>query len=393
MGMIGASPPRKEDQRLLTGGGSFVDDQRPEGVRYMVVVRSPYPRAVIEAIDRQGLSAHPDAEVFTFQDLPELARPVPLFKEPASNPYCKFMASTPQYALADGEVRHVGEPVAVVLASTPQAAADAAEALQVQYRELPPVLDPELAASGGPRVHAGIENVVSHLQAGFGDIAAAFRAADVVVEERFHYPRISSMPIEVRGVCADFHAATGQLTVWAGHQIPYGLRSAVAEFTGLAEDNVRVICGDTGGAFGPKSPVYPEDIIVPVLAHRTGKPVKWFQTRSDFMLSSQQARDQVLHARLAARSDGTLLGLDVRLVKDVGAYLCWAVIEPTNTINHLVSQYRIPAFRAEAHAVLTNKVPSSPYRGTGRPEASFVTERMLDLLARQLGKAPEDLRE
>jgi carbon-monoxide dehydrogenase large subunit len=160
----------------------------------------------------------------------------------------------------------------------------------------------------------------------------------------------------------------------------------------MREQSVIVLCPDTGGAFGPKSGVYPEDILIPLLARTVGRPVKWIQTRSEFMMSSQHARDVIMDVRLAAKSDGTVLGFDVKIIKDSGAYLCWAVIEPSNTINHIPSQYRIPAYRAEAHSVLTNKAPSSPYRGTGRPEAVWAIERSLDFLGYKLGINPIDIR-
>ena len=200
------------------------------------------------------------------------------------------------------------------------------------------------------------------------------------------------MAMETRGVCAAFDPATRTMTVWAAHQAPFALRAAVAGYLGLPVESVRVIVPDTGGGFGPKIAVYPEDVIVPVLAYRLGQPVKWIQTRAEFMLSSHHAREQTHHARLAATREGRVLGLDVRIVKDVGAYHYFSIREPCNTINHLPSQYRIPAFRAEAFSVVTNKVPSSPYRGAGRPEAILVIERLLDRLAATLGRDPAEIR-
>jgi len=200
------------------------------------------------------------------------------------------------------------------------------------------------------------------------------------------------MPMEPRAVCAAFDAETEALTVWAGHQSPFALRDAVASSLGLAVESVRVIAPDTGGGFGPKIAVYPEDVLVPALAWRLRRPVKWIQTRTEFMLSSHHAREQRHRARLAASRDGRVLGLDVSIVKDVGAYHYFSISEPTNTINHLPSQYRIPAFRADAASVVTNKVPSSPYRGAGRPEAVFVIERLLDRLARRIDMDPAEVR-
>jgi carbon-monoxide dehydrogenase large subunit len=200
------------------------------------------------------------------------------------------------------------------------------------------------------------------------------------------------MAIEPRAVCAAFDADAELLTVWAGHQNPFNLRAAVASCLDLPVESVRVIAADTGGGFGPKIAVYPEDVLVPVLAYRLRRPVKWIQTRTEFVQSSHHAREQRHEARLAATRDGRVLGLDVRIVKDVGAYHAFSTSEPTNTILHLPSQYRVPALRAEAVSVVTNKVASSPYRGAGRPEAVLVIERLLDRLARRLDLDPAEVR-
>lgn len=390
--MIGKTYLRKEDERLLRGSGKFVDDFVAAGTLYMAVVRSPHPAARIVSTQAQGALDRGAHSVWFHADLPELTRPLPLFREPATNPYCDLMRPPPQFALADGVVRHVGEPVAIVLADTPALAVDAAEAVEIEYEPHDAIVDPFASLAGKGAVHEGHPNLVAHLQANVGDIDAAIKQADVVLEERLVYPRLASMPIEPRGVSAEYDGARDTLVVRAGHQLPYALRSAAANFTGVREENVTVLCGDTGGAFGPKSTIYPEDVLVPLLATKTGRAVKWIQTRSEFMLSSQHARDQITDVRIAARADGTLLGLDVKILKDAGAYLCWAVIEPTNTINHIPSQYRLPAYRAEAHTVLTNKVPSAPYRGTGRPEATWAIERSIDLVAQALGLDPLDVR-
>lgn len=392
--MIGESRQRKEDDRLLRGKGKFVDDHTARNTLYAAILRSPHPAARIvsnrtEKDDALAAGAH---SVWLFDDLPSLKQPLPLFLEPATNPYCDRMQPPPQLALADRVVRYVGEPVAVVLADSPEKAWDAAEELNIEYEPIPAVVDPLVARQDKQLVHEGQSNTAAHLYANIGDVDAIFANADVIIEESFVYPRITSVPIETRGVSAEFDATNRTLVIRAGHQLPYSLRAAAARFNGLRETDVTVLCPDTGGAFGPKSTVYPEDILIPLLAQTVDRPVKWIQTRSEFMLSSQHARDQVLNVRLAARSDGTLLGCDVKILKDTGAYLCWAVIEPSNTINHLPSQYRLGAFRAEAHSVLTNKVPSAPYRGTGRPEATWAIERSLDLLAYRLGMDPIEVR-
>jgi carbon-monoxide dehydrogenase large subunit len=392
--IIGQPVKRTEDLRLLTGRGRFVDDLRLPGLRRLSFVRSPHARARIVRIDAGAARAMPGVSVFAAADLPEIAAYVlPTFIEPASNPYAVFNQPPPQHVLARDEVRHVGEAVVAIVADDPYRAADAEDAVRVEYEPLPAVVDPEAAAlDGATAVHPGRSNVVARIQMSVGDVDRAFAQADVVLEERLQYPRLTSMPLEPRAVAARFDEASGTLTVWAGHQMPYALRDTVAAALGLPAESVRVIVPDTGGGFGPKIAVYPEDVLAAALAMRLGAPVKWIQTRSEFMVSTQHARDQIHYVKLAARRDGTLLGLQIRIIKDVGAYHCWAMIEPTNCINHLPSHYRLPAIRGEAISVVTNKVASSPYRGAGRPEAVFVTERMLDLLATRLSMDPAELR-
>jgi len=391
--MIGQSPRRKEDERLLTGRGRFIDDIAIPGLLHLALVRSTHARARIVAIDTTAARARPGVSVFLAGDLPELEGPLPAHPADPLNPYVRLDTPRPQQALARGEVRYVGEPIVAVVAPDAYAAADAVEAVRIEYAPSLAVVDAEAAMRAeAPAVHEGAGNVVGHVSALIGDVDRVFAEAEVVVEDHPAHGRVSSMAMETRGGCAQFDPATQTMTVWAPHQSPYAVRSTVAARLGLPADSVRVIVPDTGGGFGPKEGVYPEDVIVPVLAYRLGRPVKWIQTRAEFMVSSHHARQQAHHARLAATREGRLLGLDVKMVKDVGAYHRHSVNEPTNTINHLPSQYRIPAFRAEAFSVVTNKVPSAPYRGAGRPEAILVIERLLDRLAAKLGLDPAEVR-
>jgi carbon-monoxide dehydrogenase large subunit len=391
--MIGQSPRRKEDERLVTGRGRFIDDIAPPGVGHLAVVRSTHARARIVAIDTAAARRLPGVAVFLADDLPGLAEPLPAARADRTNPYVRLDTPRPQRPLARGEVRYVGEPIAVVIAPDPYRAADGAEAVRVEYEAWPAVVDAEAAmAAASPAVHEGASNIVGHVAKVIGDVDRAFAEADVIVEDHPSHGRVTSMAIETRGLCAALDPATGGLTVWAAHQGPYHLRNVVAARLGLPAESVRVIAPDTGGGFGPKEGIYPEDVLVPLLAHHLGRPVKWIQTRTEFLSSSHQARQQAHHARLAATREGRILGLDVRIVKDVGAYHYFSVHEPTNTINHLPSQYKIPAFRAAGFSVVTNKTPSAPYRGAGRPEAILVVERLLDRLAAGLGLDPAEVR-
>jgi carbon-monoxide dehydrogenase large subunit len=394
MDMIGQSPRRREDGRLLVGRGRFVDDLRPPGLLHMVLVRSPHARARILDVDTKSAEGVPGVvAVFVNEDLPALTNILPTFVEPASNPYAVFNTPPPQLALARGEVRHVGEAVAVVVADTVYAARDGADAVAVEYDPLPALVDAVAAMQdGADQVHAGLGNVVGQIRMHVGDVDAAMARADVVIEDRIDYARVTSMPMEPRAVCAQWDPTTETMTVWSGAQIPYMVRDAVALFLGLRNESVRVLVQDTGGGFGPKAAVYPEDVLAAVIAHRLGRPVKWVQTRTEFMLSSQHSREQYHWVKLGAMRDGRLVALDVRIVKDVGAYHSWALIDPTNCVNHMPSHYILPNIRAEGVCVLTNKVPTSPYRGAGRPEAVFVIDSLLDRLARELGMDAAEVR-
>src|SRR5262245_23762519 len=311
--VIGRSPRRKEDERLLTGRGRFIDDIALPGLTHLALVRSTHARARIVGIDPAQARALPGVAVSLAAGLAERAEALPAASAESTNPYVRLDSPRPQRALADGEVRYVGEPIAAILAPDTYRAADAREAVRVEYEPLPAITDAEAAMlPGAPAVHAGSSNVVGHVAWAIGDVEATFAAADVIVEEHPAHGRLSSMALETRGVCAAFDPTTRSMTVWAAHQAPYAVRAAVAGYLGLPVESVRVIVPDTGGGFGPKIAVYPEDVIVPALAYRLGRPVKWIQTRAEFMLSSHHAREQTHRARLAATREGRVLGLDVR---------------------------------------------------------------------------------
>ena len=233
--MIGQSPRRREDERLLAGRGRFVDDIRLPGLLHLVVVRSIHARARLLRVDLTGARAQPGVLAFAATDLPELDAPLPVRGAETTNPYVVLDTPRPQHVLARGEVRHVGEAIAAVLAPDPYRAADAAEAAAIEYEPLPAVLDAGVAMrDDAPRVHEGQDNVVGRLRAVIGDVDAAFAEADVVVEDALAHVRVSSMAIEPRAVCAALDADGEGLTVWAGHQNPYALRAAIASYLGLS---------------------------------------------------------------------------------------------------------------------------------------------------------------
>jgi carbon-monoxide dehydrogenase large subunit len=388
--LIGQPLRRREDHRLVTGRGRYVADVPLDAALHAVVVRSPHAHARIVSVDVRHARTYPGvAGVFTLVDLPELrgALPPPAVAATAVKPYR-------QSALADGLVRFVGEPVAVVVAADAYQASDAAASVSVQYDVLPPVVDPERALeAGAPLVHAEWgDNVAATVSLAHGDVDAALARAHLVVTRRLRCGRLTALPLEARAVAARWDAGTASLHVWASTQMPYGVRQRIAEALDLAPDAVRVTAPDVGGGFGTKGPVYPEDLIVAALARRLGRAVRWSDTRQDSFVSTTHAGDQLHTATLALAADGTILALADDFLIDAGAYLPRGAVVAGVTAPHLLGLYRIPAFRCRGRVAVTHKVPCAPYRGAGRTQATFVAERMLDIAAREIGMDPIELR-
>ena len=394
---VGAIVRRREDRRLLTGAGWFVDDIKVAGCLHAAVVRSPHAHARVRAIDLDAARrATGVIGAWAFGDLAGTLTPLPISGVAPAPLQARvgFQVKTAaQYPLAAGKVRYVGEPVAVVVASDPYAAEDALERVRADYETLPAVLDVEAAARpGAPLVHEEWgDNVAVAFRHTVGDVDAAFRAADVVVRERLRMHRSAGVPLEPRGVLAA-PEARGGVTVWASTQLPHLLQRALLETLGLPAHQVRVIAPDVGGGFGTKCSIYPEDVLVPLLAARLGRPVKWIETRREHFQSASHSREQLHDVELAATRDGDLLALRDRLFLDQGAYNPWGIVQPYNTVGHMLGPYRVRHFAVEARSLVTNKTPHAPYRGAGRPEAVFVMDRMVDRLAHRLDRDPADVR-
>jgi carbon-monoxide dehydrogenase large subunit len=386
---VGASVKRKEDLRLVVGQGRYLDDLRLPGMLHLGLVRSAHAHARILKVDRAEACRMPGVlAVLTREDLPELAASVPsLVPAGRLRPYS-------QPVLAGEKVRHVGEAVAIVVADDPYRLADAVERVIVEYEPLPVAASPSAALSpGAPRVHdEWPDNLAGTSAAGMGDPAAGFALADVVVEARRCYPRGAGMPIETRGVLAFEDDVTGLLTVWISTQMPFAVRTAIAQVLSLPEERVRVRVPEVGGGFGTKGHVYPEDILVPAVARRLGRPVKWVETRREHFLAAAADRDQVHDARIGLKRDGTIVALETTFTRDHGAYPTLGEAITQNTINHLPGPYRVRNFRGVGHNVVTHKPMAAAYRGAGRPEAAFVLDRLLDRAARKLGMDPAELR-
>ena len=386
---MGASVRRKEDDRLLRGAGRYTDDITLPGMLWMAVVRSPHAHARIVGID--GAEARTLAgvvAVLTRAELPECAGSVPpLVPAPEFHRYHHPV-------LAAERVMHLGEGVGVVVAHSAYVAADAVERVAVEYEPLPGAASPESALGpGAPRVHDDWpDNLAGISESHTGDVKRGFATADVIVEMRLDYPRVAGMPIEPRGVLASYDGATGLLTVWLSTQVPFAVRTAIASVLGMAEEHVRVIAPEVGGGFGVKGHVYPEDILVPAVARRLGRPVKWIETRREHFLTAAADRDQAHHARLGVSRDGAIVALETEFTRDHGAHTTLGEAISYNTINHLVGPYRVPNYKGTGRNVVTHKTFIAAYRGAGRPEANFVLDRLLDRAARGVGMDPADLR-
>ena len=395
---VGAEVRRREDPRLLTGRARFVDDLRVPGCLHAVILRSPHAHARLAGIRLDRARAHPGVvAAFAFDDLAAALPALPAAGTPPAPLQARVgfqIRPAPPTPLARDKVRYAGEPVAILVATDRYLAEDALELIDVDYEPLPAVLDVEAALRpDAPLVHeAWGDNVTVRFATGVGDVAAAFARAAHVVRERFHVPRYAGIPIEPRGLLAQPAPAGGGLTVWGSTQVPHWLQRTLMDALGLPAHRIRVVAPDVGGGFGTKCSIYPEDVLVPVVAVRLGRPVRWIETRREHLQSAMHSREQVHDVELALAADGIILGLRDRFLLDQGAYNPWGVVQPYNTVGHMLGPYRVPAASFEARAVVTNKTPHAPYRGAGRPEAVFVMDRILDVGARAVGLDPADLR-
>ena len=380
MRLFGASVRRREDVRLVTGRGRYVADVAVPGMLHVAVHRSPHAHARIVRVDADEARRRPGVvHVLVPVDAVALGR-LPLLV-----PHASLTAPVCAEILPQEVVSYAGQAVAVVVAASAAQADDALEALRVEYEPLPAVatLDDALRADG-PRVHPG-GNVAARLAQRVGDPANALARAEVVLRERFSLHRGAGMALETRAIAARWDADLGQMTIWSTTQAPQILRRLVARHLGLAEHAVRVVTQDIGGGFGPKAIVYPEDILVPFLARTLDRPVRFVETRREHLLAVTQERDQWHEVELGLARDGTIVALRDSFSHDCGAFVSWGIIVPLITSVSVPGPYRVPNYEVAFTAAYTNRVPVTPVRGAGRPQAVFVMERMLDLAAERLG--------
>lgn len=385
---VGSAVKRLEDPRLIQGQAQYVDDLALPGTLHAFVLRSPYAHARIENLDASETLSQPGVlAVLTTDDVAGKVRQKPLMISPPG------LKNPPHLPLARDEVRFVGEPVALVLATEKYQARDAAELIRVEYEPLPPVTDPEEAAKpGAPKVYAELPDNVAYTHAWkTGDLDAAFAKADRIVRGRFVNQRLAPLPLEPRGCLALFQG--GMLTLWTSTQMPHRARAMLAETLDLPEHQIRVIAPEVGGGFGCKVGLYDEEVLVAFATLTLQRPVKWIETRSESMTATTHGRGQIHEAELAVALDGTFLGLKVTGVADLGAHLEAFTAGPPLLCGRLITgAYRIPAASYTLSGVFTTKTPTAAYRGAGRPEGSFIIERMADLAARELGLDPAEIR-
>ena len=395
---FGAAVKRREDPRFLQGEGRFIDDIVLPGVLHAAFFRSPHAHARIVRIDTTTAASAPGVvRVFTFSDLERWMKPLPLFGAvpPGLAAVVKFdVRQAPQWALCRDRARHVGEIVAMVVADSPERAADAVDLIEVEWDLLPAVVDMRRAAEPGAQlIHPewGNNTGIAFTHA-IGDADRAFAEADATVAETFHIQRYVGMPLEGRGVVAVWDRRDGTLTTWNSTQVSHFVQQGLTGALGVAPHKIRVIAPDLGGGFGTKASGYAEDALIPIAARVLGRPVKWIESRREHMSGAAHARHQVHAISLAARRDGTILAVRDRIWLDLGAYNVWGVVLPYNTVAHLIGPHRIKNMRVDVQAVVTNKTPNAPYRGAGRPETVFAMDRIVDCLARELRMDPAEIR-
>jgi len=376
----------------VTGKGKFVADVYLPGMLHAAILRSPYAYAKINSINTKKASRHPGVvAVVTGIEAAKLSKPIPFMYSPTG-----FGSKTADvYGLATDRARYVGEPVAAVVAVNKLVAYEALELVEVDYTPLTPVVDAERALEpGSPLVYEPWgDNLLLKMSFRGGDVDRAFKEADYVIKDSLKSHRYTGVPIEPRAYVADYDRANGKLTLYATTQQPHPLRTTLAAALDIPENNIRVIQPDVGGAFGVKTPPYQEEILLPILAISTGKPVKWVEERRENFLAGGHAREMVHHFEVAFNRDGRVVGLREKMIADTGApspLIGWGMAF-VGAI-HIPGVYKIENVEVESLMVVTNKAPWNAYRGYGKENSNLLMERCMDLVARKLGISPIETR-
>jgi carbon-monoxide dehydrogenase large subunit len=387
---VGQAMKRKEDPRLISGTSTYVDDVVLPGMAHMAVARSIHAHARIRRVDiSRAQKIKGVVAIVTGEEVAAHCGPIPCA---ASIP---DMKKAERQLLAVGKVRYVGEPVAAVVAEDRYIARDAADLIEIDYEPLPAVVDPEKAMDPrSPRLYEEFSDNIGYTF-GFetGNTDEAFKNADVIVKERFVNQRLAPVAMEPRGVVATYQMPDNELVVWNSTQQPHGLRTLLSTLLRVPENRIRVIAPEVGGGFGSKIDLYAEDGLAAYLAKKTGRPVKWIEGRRENIAATIHGRDQIDIVELALKHDGTILGMRVNAIADLGAfYSLFTPMIPTLTGLLAPGCYKIPAFKFDQKGVLTNKMATDAYRGAGRPEATYLIERIVDVAAQKLKLDPAEIR-
>jgi carbon-monoxide dehydrogenase large subunit len=390
--LVGARVKRTEDPRLLTGTGQYVDDLAPGGLLHVALRRSDQPHARIRGIDVGDVFDLPGVvAVFDAADLEgDFTPAIPTSK-------MKDYYATPIRPLAQGKVRYVGEPVVAVVAESRYVAEDALERIAIDYEPLPVAIrQTEAVAADAPLLHeeAGT-NVIIAREFKRGDVDEVIRTAPVTVSGRFRMTRKTALAMETRSYLAEWDRRRRALTLHSSTNIPGIVRDVLSGCLDLPGNRMRVVAPDVGGSFGGKGSLYPEEILVCLLARKLDRPVKYVSDRLEDLTATSQAFDEVVEAELALDAEGHLLGLKADVIGDIGAYSIYpwtGALEPVQVVSFLPGPYRLDAYRGRVRGVLTPKPPTGPYRGVGRPISTFVMERLIDRAARKIGLDPAEIR-
>lgn len=389
--LIGARIKRLEDPKFLTGRGKYIADLRMPGMTEVVFVRSPHAHAYIKGIDTQNALNHPDAvAVLTGEKASRWAKP---FRTESSSVHkaCNFPV------MAMDKVRFFGEAVAAVVARNRYLAEDVAELVRVEYEPLLPIMDEEEAMEPeAPKVHEELsDNILVFRKFQAGEIGNAFQEADFIFKETFKSHRHIAAPIETRGCIASYDPGMETLTLWTANQVPHLVRLGLALTLDFPEHKIRVIIPDVGGGYGGKGGLYPEEVVVCVLAIKLCRPVGWIEDRIENFTAATHAWEQTHHVEVAVSKEGLILGLKDKIICNSGAYAVWgstAAAEPIMAGGLLPGPYKIKNYYCEAYGVATNKSPTAPYRGIARPPIVFVMEGVMDIIARGLNRDPAEVR-
>ena len=391
--VFGSGIKRREDPRLITGSATYTDDVKLPNMCFAAILRSPYAHATVKKVDvSRARHASGVVGVFTGTDVQAKANPVPC----AWNvPDCDLKVPT-HPLLAVEKVRYVGDGVAMVVAESRAAARDALDLIDVDYEPLDAVVDPERAvADDAPQLHDDVPNNIAFtwIVAG-GDADKAFAAADVTVEQKILQPRLQPTAIEPRAAVASYNRAAGQLTLWVTSQNPHIHRFLCSVMLNMPEHRIRVISPEVGGGFGSKIPAYADEALVAFAARELGRPVKWTEDRSENYLATTHGRDHVEYVALCGKKDGTITGLRTKVYAGLGAYASTAAPGVPTILHGLMysGAYTIPNIHGTVIGAYSNTTPVDAYRGAGRPEATYLIERLVDLFARELDMDPVDVR-